>query len=149
MKGWFKEYFFCDTLANECTEKFVNESDVNHTRKDENNFVNQFSGYWKKHEDHKPVFIIFSPNKIDAISSKFLDDVQIHKPTQYEAKQLRTNEATMDLEHAKLGFQHLVTTCKLTQFITIVGAIRRLSHKNGFIFQIWNLYFHGSSRFRD
>lgn len=87
---------FVYTLVDECTEKFVNESEVNHTRKDENNFVNQF-------KDHKPVFIIFSPNKIDAISSKFLDDVQIHT-TQYEAKQLRTNEATMDLEHAKTWF---------------------------------------------
>ena len=87
------------------SQQFVTESDVYLTRDDKEKSVNQFSGYWEEHKDHKPVFLIFSANKIKSISTegKF-SNVTFGDTTQYTEEYLRKNEGTMNLEHSKSWF---------------------------------------------
>ena len=52
-----------------------------------------------------PVFLIFSANKIESISTGGeFSNVEFNETTQYKEKHLRENEGTMNLEHAKSWF---------------------------------------------
>ena len=116
LKDWFKDTVSEKVDGGETREKnivdewrwsqqFATESDVYLTRDDEEKSVNQFSGYWKEHKDHRPVFLIFSANKIKSISTegKF-SNVNFSRTTQYKEEYLRKNEGTMNLEHSKSWF---------------------------------------------
>ena len=87
------------------SQQFATESDVYLTRKCKEKSMNQFNAFWKEHEDHMPVFLLFSANKIESISTggKF-SNVRFHRTTQNKKKYLRENEGTLNLEHSKNWF---------------------------------------------
>ena len=106
MKDWFKDTTSQNHIVDEWrwSQQFVTESDAYLTRDDEEKSINQFSGYWEEHKDHRPVFLIFRADKIESISKegKF-SNVNFSRTTQHK-EYLRKNEGTMNLEHAKSWF---------------------------------------------
>ena len=112
LKDWFKDTLsekvygekYTKNIVDEWrwSQQFVTESDVYLKRDDEEkSMVNQFSAYWKEHK----VFLIFSANKIESISTGgAFSNVKFHRTTQYKEKYLRENEGTMNLEHSKNWF---------------------------------------------
>ena len=107
ISDWFKDTASQNHIVDEWrwSQQFVTESDVYLTRDDEEKSVNKFSGYWEEHKDQRPVFLIFSADKIESISTegKF-SNVNFSRTTQYKEEYLRENEGTMNLEHSKSWF---------------------------------------------
>ena len=123
LKDWSKRYSFTKHIIDEWrwSQQFVTESDVYLKRDDKEKSVNQFSAYWKEHKDHMPVFLIFSANKIESISTGGeFSNVEFNETTQYKEKHLRENEGTMNLEHAKSWFP---------TFGYNLQAVHNLSHR--------------------
>ena len=81
------------------SQQFVTKDNVYLTRTSKETSKNPFTDDLKNHPEYKPVFLIFSPNKIESITKEG-NILNIN----HEDKFLEENEGTMDLEHSKTWF---------------------------------------------
>ena len=119
MKDWFKDTVLekvdgggtrVKNIVDEWrwSQQFVTKDNVFLTRTSKETSENAFANYWKNHPEDKPVFLIFSSNKIESITreGKF-KKVGFLSTTQNQEETLSENEGIMDLEHCKTWFPTL------------------------------------------
>jgi len=118
LKDWFKDTVKLDITSEthiisewRWGQQFVMNDQVP-LRKNNSieNVTNPFAEYWKKYPEHKPVFMLFSANRIDCVQPdgnfSDVDKITFHPstPADFCDPRLMPNEATLDLDHAKEWF---------------------------------------------